>query len=192
MLKLRTYKPIDAQTILSWCKDEISFRKWTSDRYDSFPITPEDMNQKYIDYNGDCAEPDNFYPMTAFDENGVVGHLILRYTGGEKRTIRFGFVIVDDAKRGLGYGKEMLKLALKYAFEIFGAERVTLGVFDNNPSAYRCYRAVGFQDVTMKHEILFEICGEKWKVIELEMEREAYENKNIFCQTCGTELQESR
>jgi len=39
MLKLRPYKPCDAETIVSWCKDEESFRRWTSDRYDSFPIT---------------------------------------------------------------------------------------------------------------------------------------------------------
>ena len=71
MLKLRPYKPCDAQVILSWCKDEVTFRRWTSDRYDTYPITAEDMNKKYIDCNGDCPEPDNFFPMTAFDENGV-------------------------------------------------------------------------------------------------------------------------
>ncbi len=30
-----------------------------------------DMNQKYIDHNGDCDELDNFYPMTAFNETGI-------------------------------------------------------------------------------------------------------------------------
>ena len=41
----------------------------------------------------------------------------------------------------------MLKLALKYAFEIYGANRVSLGVFENNKSAYYCYKAAGFEDV---------------------------------------------
>lgn len=54
--------------------------------------------------------------MTAFDETGVVGHLIMRFTDAEKTILRFGFVIVDDMKRGQGLGKEMLLLALKYAF----------------------------------------------------------------------------
>lgn len=53
MLRLRPYKACDAKTIVSWCKDEISFRKWTSDRYESFPITEDDMNYKYLDCNGD-------------------------------------------------------------------------------------------------------------------------------------------
>ena len=31
-------------------------------------------------------------------------------------------VIVDDSKRGKGYGKKMLTLAIKYAFDIFGVK----------------------------------------------------------------------
>lgn len=174
MLRLRPYKPGDAGTIISWCKDEESFRKWTSDRYESFPITVDDMNKKYMDCNGDCEEEDNFYPMTAFDETGVVGHLILRFTDKEKKTLRFGFVIVDDTKRGMGYGKEMLKLAQRFAFDSLKAEKLTLGVFENNPSAYYCYKAAGFRDVEMKEEIYCSILGEQWKVLELELCRKEY------------------
>ena len=174
MLRLRPYKSCDAETIISWCKDELSFRKWTSDRYDSYPITAEDMNRKYIDLNGDCTEPDNFYPMTAFDENGAVGHLIMRFTDAEKATLRLGFVIVDDSRRGMGYGKEMIKLALKYAFEIIRAEKVTIGVFDNNPSAYHCYKAAGFHDVVTSEKQTFTFQGEVWTILELEADKETY------------------
>ena len=65
MLRLRPYKPSDAETILKWIHDEDAFRKWSTNRYDHYPITAEDMNHKYLDNNGDCPEPDNFYPMTA-------------------------------------------------------------------------------------------------------------------------------
>ncbi|MBQ8325859.1 MAG: GNAT family N-acetyltransferase [Lachnospiraceae bacterium] len=169
MLRLRPYKACDAKTIVSWCKDEISFRKWTSDRYESFPITEDDMNYKYLECNGDCSKEDNFYPMTAFDESGVVGHLIMRFTDEEKTTLRFGFVIVDDSKRGMGYGKEMLKLALKYAFEILKVKKVTLGVFENNMPAYYCYKSAGFKDVKLPEKIMCQVCGEMWSVLELEM-----------------------
>lgn len=174
MLRLRTYKPIDANTILTWCKDERSFRKWTSDRYDSFPITADDMNRKYVDFNGDCAEPDNFYPMTAFDESGVVGHFIMRFTDEKKSVLRLGFVIVDDSKRGKGYGKGMILLALKYAFEIMKADKVTIGVFENNAPAYHCYQSAGFKEVILEDEIWCEVCSEKWKLLELEIEAKDY------------------
>lgn len=174
MLRLRTYKPIDADTILTWCKDERSFRKWTSDRYDSYPITADDINRKYVDFNGDCAEPDNFYPMTAFDESGVVGHFIMRFTDEKKSVLRLGFVIVDDSKRGKGYGKGMILLALKYAFEIMKADKVTIGVFENNAPAYHCYQSAGFKEVILEDEIWCEVCGEKWKLLELEIEAKDY------------------
>ncbi len=169
MLRLRTYKSCDAKAIVTWCKNEADFRRWTSDRYESFPITAADMNKKYVDCNGDCPDEDNFYPMTAFDESGIVGHLIMRFTDENKTTLRFGFVIVDDSKRGMGYGKEMLQLALKYAFEIIKVKKVTLGVFENNTSAYHCYKSVGFRDVETDKKETCEVCGEIWNIIELEM-----------------------
>ena len=174
MLRFRTYKPCDAKTILTWCKDEISFRKWTSDRYDTYPITAEDMNRKYVDFNGDCVEPDNFYPMTAFDESGVVGHLIMRFTNDKKSVLRLGFVIVDDSKRGKGYGKGMIELALKYAFEIMKVDKVTIGVFENNHPAYHCYKAAGFKEVEMAEDVWCDVCGEKWKIVDLEIEAKNY------------------
>ena len=174
MLRLRPYKPCDAQTMIGWCRDELTFRRWTGDRYDKFPVTEADINGKYIDNNGDCSEPDNFYPMTAFDENGIVGHFILRYTDERKNVLRIGFVILDDSKRGKGYGKAMIRLALKYAFEIFGAEKVTIGVFDNNPAAYHCYKNAGFREVFSENREKCEICGEICDVIELEMNKEEY------------------
>lgn len=173
MLRLRPYKPCDAKTIISWCKDEETFRKWTSDRYKSFPITEQDMNEKYIDNNGDCDAPDNFYPMTAFDENGIVGHLIMRFTDDIKTILRFGFVIVDSSQRGKGYGREMITLALKYAFEILRVNKVTIGVFENNMPAYYCYKAAGFKDAEGE-KVICEVLGEKWAVLELELKKEDY------------------
>jgi RimJ/RimL family protein N-acetyltransferase len=165
-MKLRPYKPCDAETILGWIKDEETFRRWSTDRYDHYPITPADMNHKYIDCNGDCAEPDNFYPMTAIEDGKPVGHLILRHTG--ENELRFGFVILDDSKRGKGYGKQMLKLALQLAFDIMKAEKVTLGVLENNPGAYYCYKAAGFQDVPMDEPEYYHLMGEMVKCLELE------------------------
>ena len=176
MLRLRPYKNCDAKEIIKWCKDEETFRMWSWDRFGSFPITEADINQKYNECNGDCVEDDNFYPITVFDECGVVGHMVMRFINGDKNIIRFGFIIVDDAIRGKGYGKQMLKLALKYAFELLMAEKVTLGVFHNNMPAYYCYKSVGFKDVQMEKKETYNVCGETWSVLELEMEKEDYLN----------------
>ena len=171
-LRLRPYKPQDAGRIVSWIQDERALRKWSADRYGAYPITAEDINYKYLECNGDCKDSDNFYPMTAVDANGPVGHLILRYTNAEKTVIRLGFIIVDDSKRGMGYGKRMIQMAIQYAFEMLKAEKITLGVFENNPPAYHCYKAVGFREIAKEQELVFEILGEKWKCIEMEINKE--------------------
>ena len=134
---LRSFTISDAPTILSWIKDKTAFRKWSADRYPVFPPKPEDMAAQY------AAE--NIFPFTAVDgEGNIVGHIMLRYPEPSKTIIRLGFVIIDDQLRGKGYGKQMLQLAILKAKLDFGAQKITLGVFDNNPSAIHCYESVGF------------------------------------------------
>ena len=167
MLRLRPYKACDAAKIVSWTGDETAFRKWCADRFESWPITAEDLNRHY----DALADSDSFYEMTAFDETGAVGHLIMRFTDERKTILRFGFVIVDDKKRGKGCGKGMLQLTIRYAFDMLKAEKITLGVFENNEPAYRCYLAVGFREKDTGETEYYHIGNEDWKCLELEMDR---------------------
>lgn len=80
---------------------------------------------------------------------------------------RFGWVVVDDSIRGKGYGKQMLILGLKYAFEIFKVERVTIGVFENNEPALWCYKKSGFVETEI-------VKGEPWNVVEMEILKKNY------------------
>ena len=60
----------------------------------------------------------------------------------------------------------MLQLAIQKAKPEYGAERITLGVFDNNPSALHCYESVGFQVIGTDSYL---IDGEEWKGKEMEI-----------------------
>lgn len=165
MLRLRPYKACDAKKIVSWITDEEMFYKWSAGRYNHYPITAEDMNKYYDAF----AYDDNFYEMTAFDETGAVGHMIMRFTDAEKKNLRFGFIIVDGEKRGKGLGKQMLKIAVRYAFDVLFAERITIGVFENNPAAYNCYKSIGFNEPQPPQYETYHLMNEDWKCIELEM-----------------------
>lgn len=164
-MRLRPYKACDAKEIVSWIGNERDFRKWCADRYEAYPISAEDMNEHYNRF----AFYDSFYQMTAFDENGIVGHMIMRFTDEKKSMLRFGFVIVDNKRRGMGVGRQMMELAVRYAFDILKAEKITLGVFENNIPAYKCYKAVGFRDAAPEEEGIYQIFGEQWKCLELEL-----------------------
>ena len=161
MMRIRPYKASDADTILSWCQDEKAFYQWTAGRFGDYPITQREF----------CFD-ESLMPFTAFDETGIVGFFTLRNPDESLDELRFGFVIVNPHKRGKGCGKAMLQLGLKFVFEIYGAKKVSLGVFENNPQAYYCYKAVGFRDVVLNTTKKYSILGEEWKCKELIMENE--------------------
>jgi RimJ/RimL family protein N-acetyltransferase len=158
MMILRPFNINDAATILSWCKDNHAFRLWSADRYRDFPAKPEEMTEQY--------KGDNMYPLTAVVGDAIVGHILLRFPSEDKSVIRFGFVIVDDSKRGKGYGKLMLHLAVDYAKQELGAQKITLGVFCDNLSAVECYKSVGFH---ITGADAYMIDGEEWKGYEMEL-----------------------
>ena len=168
MLRLRPYKAGDAQVITKWLKSEYAFRQWSADRYETYPITPGDMNA-YYDRDKDSGK---IWGMTAFDDTGVVGHFTMRFPReNDLGEIRLGFVIVDCEKRGKGLGREMVSLAIRYAFELAGADKISLGVFENNRAAIRCYEACGFKRVERETPESYRCMGEIWNCIEMELVR---------------------
>ena len=155
MLRLRPYNKNDAEIIMSWIKGENAFYKWTAGVLGEYPISAEQFNMV-----------SNLMAFTAIDDNEIVGFFTMRRPNEFYEELRFGFVIVDSKKRGQGYGKNMLKLGLKYAKELFGANKVSLGVFENNESAYYCYKAIGFEDVSQDEIEKYTVMGEEWNCLE--------------------------
>lgn len=104
-LSLRSYLPSDATVITSWLKSEYLMRQWCADRYERYPVTPEDMNtyhERYID--GQC-----YRAFTMVNGSDIVGYATLRIPSDNPSEQRLGFVIVNDSRRGCGFGKNLSK-----------------------------------------------------------------------------------
>lgn len=172
MLRLRPYNHNDAGIIVGWIGGERAFRQWCAEIYDHYPITAADMDAYY-------REDLYSYPMTALDEDGVAAHLCLRYVDQEEKEVRFGFVIVDPAKRGKGYGRELLQLAAKYAMLFLGAEKISLVVFEENARAYACYLTAGFRDETREEFGDFVFQEETWHYRKLEWNTSGEETEGL-------------
>lgn len=71
------------------------------------------------------------------------------------------FVIVDKTKRGKGYRKEILNLALQYAFQITDVRVAQWNVFSENTLAKQCYKKVGFVERTINKNV-FSYKDELW------------------------------
>lgn len=164
-LTLRPYQPKDANVITTWLKSEYLMCQWCADRYERYPVTTDDMNsyhQQYIDGHNSVA-------LTMVDGEEIVGYITLRIPAVDTTERRLGFVIVDDSKRGRGLGKSLVSMAADYAFSKLGAIKVSLGVFENNPAAIRCYESAGFHQVIRQEIESYKCLGETWNCIEMEL-----------------------
>ena len=162
MLRLRPFKISDASYLLNWIQDERSFQMWSAEQF-TYPLSEEQLRTYKDRYDEDeCG-----WIFVALDEEGIpVGHFLMRKADYQQNSIHFGFIIVDPNIRGKGYGVEMLKLGVKYAFEILKVKRITLGVFDVNPGAKACYKKVGFNTETY-HKDVFTYGDEKWGIFNM-------------------------
>ena len=154
MIRIRPYKESDEPFVLSWCTDEDTYYKWTAGILGRYPITGDQFRK-----TGELIR------FTALDEKEPVGFFTLRNPKDTLDELRIGFVIVDPAKRRNGIGRTMLRQGLAYAFRIYGADKVSLGVFEDNPSAVACYLSAGFHR-TQGREV-YRINGEEKTAIEM-------------------------
>ena len=159
MITIRPYKEADEEAILSWCDSEDTFLKWSFGLLGNYPLTAEKF-KKTSEYT----------QFTAVDGDEPVGYFIARNPNGKLDELRFGYGIVKPERRNQGVGKEMLKRGLEYAFDVYGAKRVTLGVYEKNDNAISCYSSIGFTRTGVQETYL--INGEDYVAFEME-----YRNK---------------
>lgn len=139
-MRIRPYIEIkDYEYLEKWIDNEKIHALWCANLI-PYPLTRDNLHsileKSAIDWT------DSAYVAT--EDNGKVIGFFCYSINIDDNTGFFKFIIVDNKERGKGYGKEMLHLALKYAFNITGVELVQLNVFDKNIAAKHCYEKVGF------------------------------------------------
>ncbi|SFC16681.1 GNAT family N-acetyltransferase [Butyrivibrio sp. YAB3001] len=73
-----------------------------------------------------------------------VGSVYLRFTDDSKKTAEYGIFIGEDDAIGMGYGSETARLAVEYAKEELGMDKLFLRVFSYNTIAIKSYENAGF------------------------------------------------
>lgn len=139
-MRLRPYiQSKDFKYIAEWIDNERSHALWCANNF-PYPMTMETFHS----FLEKTMEEWTVSPFVATDDSGnTIG--FFRYSVNTESNEGFlASVIVDNKLRGKGYGREMIQLALRYAFEITGAELVQLNVFIENQDAKRCYESIGF------------------------------------------------
>lgn len=76
-------------------------------------------------------------------------------------------------QNGKGYGKEMVNLALQYAFQITGAKAVQLNVFNENALTKQCYEKVGFVERNIDKD-MFPYKDELWSRCNMIISKQSF------------------
>ncbi len=136
------YQERDEALVRSWIESEKQFYQWSSGVLGPWPLQPGTLNGFYREWK----QKRKYMVFCGCDDDmNPVGQMILRYPDGNRRHIRFGFILIDPARRGQGLGRQMLELAIRYSRDFLKAEDVSLGVYTNNPGAVALYEKLGFR-----------------------------------------------
>lgn len=152
-MRIRPYiKSKDYSYIEEWTDNERSHVLWCANNF-PYPMTPETfhafINRSMEEWTA-CA-------FVATDDCGNVIGFFQYSLNLESNEGFLASVIVDAKLRGKGYGIEMMRLALRYAFEMTDAEVVQLNVFTENTVAKSCYEKLGFVErSTVKDAFTFQ------------------------------------
>lgn len=153
-MQLRLYnEQTDFTYIAKWIQDERTHALWCANRF-PYPLTKDGLRNYLVEQKLKfCSqspregiqnekEYDGAYVYTD-DNKKPVGFFV--YTVNEQDKSGFlRFIMVDNSLRGKGYGFDMIKELLKFAYENTGVLSIRLIVFDVNAAAKRCYEKAGF------------------------------------------------
>ena len=167
MIRLERFSSDDFEQLISWIKDEELLTMWSGNLF-RFPLTKTSL-EWYVKNTNISKESDAFV-FKAVDEDGqTVGHISLGGISWGNRSARLTRVLVgENLQRGKGCCQAMIKAILAIGFDDLKLHRISLGVYDTNTSATRCYEKAGFVTEGIHRDILW--YQEKWwSMIEMSM-----------------------
>ena len=172
MIRIRPYKTTDAASIQGWISNTKEHALWCANLI-KYPVSQEQLETMHSKYNAQ-GEGGMFTALNT--EGKPIGFFVVMRADYKTNNAHLGFIIIDPALRGQGYGKELVHMAVRYCFCMLHTASVTLKVYDINEVAHRCYRTVGFIDVTHNNKsLVFE--GENWGTHDMIVTKKKYKRK---------------
>lgn len=168
MIKLKYFAAADFEQLIAWSGDEAFLMQWSGPEF-HYPLTAEQLNV-YLQGSNDAEQSGRLiYKAVDTDSGRTVGHISLGGIDRFNRSARIGKVLIGDRNQtGKGYGQQMIRAMLRIGFGELGLHKITLGVFDFNKPAIRCYERCGFvQEGLLRDARRFK--DTYWSLVEMGM-----------------------
>jgi RimJ/RimL family protein N-acetyltransferase len=178
MIRLEKFGEEDFEQLIKWIDSEALMINWSGFLF-RFPLSKESLKW-YIDDTNDIEESDAFvYKAIDEESNRVIGHISLGGISHKNKSARISRVLVGNtAEKNKGYCRQMINAVLKIGFETLKLHRITLGVYDDNLSALKCYEKSGFVTEGIFRDVLLQE-GKYRSMIEMSMLENEWKNIHL-------------
>ena len=175
MVKLEYFGKDDFKQLIEWINSEHLLINWAGSLF-RYPLTEESL-EWYIEDTNNIETSDVFvYKAVDTETNKTVGHISLGGISTKNKSARISRVLVGTG-RGKGYCKDMVSGVLKVGFEDLKLHRISLGVYDFNHAAIRCYENCGFVKEGLFRDVLKYDDNAYWSLLEMSILEEEWRRK---------------
>ena len=166
MIKLEYFDHGDFRQLTDWINNEHLLTNWAGSLF-KYPLT-EDSLHWYVEDSNDMSTSDAFiYKAIDTATGNTVGHISLGSVSDKNSAARISRVLVENSERGKGVCTGMITAILKIGFEDLKLHRISLGVYDFNTSAIRCYEKCGFVKEGLMRDVLKYDDQTYWSLVEM-------------------------
>ncbi|MGM0846767.1 MAG: GNAT family N-acetyltransferase [Bacillota bacterium] len=176
MVELQYFTEADFEKLIGWFDSKKEYIQWGGGGF-GYPLTHNNLHSHLEGANRENRKK-LIYKVVDTASGKAVGHISLESIDRENNSARVCRVLVgDDSMRGKGIGEIMMKEILKVAFDELNLHRVSLGVYDFNHSAIKCYEKAGFQKEGLKRDVQ-KYEDEYWNLWEMSILEDEWKKKN--------------
>jgi RimJ/RimL family protein N-acetyltransferase len=158
-----------------------AFTRWNRDSefmrlLDSNPTSFRSQRgmQKMLERDLENQKSDRqWFTIHTLADDKLLGDINLSVDHWPSREAFVGLGIGERDFWGKGYGTDVMKIILRYAFTEVNLQRVTLNSFEYNPRAIRSYEKAGFRHEGRQRQLLNRE-GKRWDMLYMGILREEW------------------
>ncbi|MEN6410518.1 MAG: GNAT family protein [Anaerolineaceae bacterium] len=140
----------DVPLFVEWSQDTEYWRLEAAD-----PEIPRRLSRIEEDFNrSEISGREIDFAIRTLIDPITIGYADLEMTNQANRDCYLGIGIGRREYWNRGYGTDVMRVLLRYAFEALNLHRVSLNVFEYNERAITCYRKAGFIEEGRQREFL--------------------------------------
>lgn len=177
MITLEYFGKKDFAQLIEWINSEYLLTNWAGSLF-RYPLTEDSLEWYIADTNDPETSDALIYKVTETETNKVIGHVSLGSISRKNKAARISRVLISEDARGKGYCCEIIQKILRIGFEDLQLHRISLGVYDFNHSAIRCYEKCGFTKEGLSRDVLQYEDNTYWSLVEMGILENEWREKN--------------